>query len=575
MFRLGDALLDEESQYYDLEKGLYWLEKAADEGEENAIGALGAYYLDNNETEKGIELICKASELGSFLASQRLGKMYYRGEHVTKSYKKALDYFKLAYEQGSNDALVYLGEMYCEGYGVKKDIAKAIEYYTLAADEGYLDAYSAMGIIYSYEEGYKDTKKAIEWVEKLVAETDDEVAIVQLGYTYLLDGQIEKGVELFEEQASQGNGKAMNALGHWYIYDKKNPESSDYDKALKHLEMAVEKEQYLSMVDLGKLYETESFSGYDLKKSHDWYKKAIESERVEGEALAEAYFNLGQCYQDGLGVEINFGAAKDYFLEAKRLGYQCDRELNLLRNQMNELPDSENKMKLYAKEIIDLDLRRKEMNKKIKEDLAKDYSEAWDKLDPQTQNDLLTAIKNYIECVEDEDLSPSTVINCLCGALEREINKHLYIKYLEYLEENGIGVEHFEGKNRTFIEGRAKPPHYRKKDDLRENTLGNFKLLIGLDTNRVSNEVGIDKTFVDFIEQSTGDDAFNSKLFKRKDIEKYFISMEADTKYLSQKFRNKAAHGGFEKVTLSMAETCGNDILMVRKLLIKLVSLFN
>lgn len=250
-------------------------------------------------------------------------------------------------------------------------------------------------------------------------------------------------------------------------------------------------------------------------------------------------------------------------------------ELNRLRNQMNLLPDNENKMKLYAKKIIDLDLRRKEMNEKIKEDLANDYSEAWDKLDPQTQNDLFTAIKNYIECVEDEDLSPSAVINSLCTALEREINNHLYIKYLEYLKENDIDVDVFSGKVRTFIQGRGEGAHYRKNSDVGDNTLGKFKLLIGLDTNRISNDVSIDKTFVDFIDQCTEEDAFGSIRYKRKDIEKYFINFETDTKYLADKFRNKAAHGGFESVTLSDAETCGNDILMVRKWLINLVKLFN
>jgi TPR repeat protein len=79
------------------------IQKRVDGNDADAINHLGMRYLDGDEdsgikkdTDKAFELFHRAAELGSSLAYNNLGTMYYNGEGVSKDEAKAKQYLEKA-----------------------------------------------------------------------------------------------------------------------------------------------------------------------------------------------------------------------------------------------------------------------------------------------------------------------------------------------------------------------------------------------------------------------------------------------------------------------------------------------
>ena len=78
-----------------------------------------------------------AAKRGSASAQHNLGCFYQQGIHgVTKSNKRAIEYWTLAANQGHSGAQSNLGTMYASGDGVEQSYSKAREWFTKAAAQG-------------------------------------------------------------------------------------------------------------------------------------------------------------------------------------------------------------------------------------------------------------------------------------------------------------------------------------------------------------------------------------------------------------------------------------------------------
>ena len=92
----------------DLEKALYWYEKAANKGDIYGMRNTAIFYLDgkgcNVDKEKGMYWLTKAAEGGHPAALVSLGYKYEQGDLVQQSYQKAYQY-SLAYEDDRYDEL--------------------------------------------------------------------------------------------------------------------------------------------------------------------------------------------------------------------------------------------------------------------------------------------------------------------------------------------------------------------------------------------------------------------------------------------------------------------------------------
>lgn len=168
-------------------------------------------FLDNEKKDcnKAKYWLERAAEVNNADALNNLGMIYFIGCNVDRDYEKAEKYFLLANENGSHLAKANLGGIYRNGgYGLESDHEKALSWFRAAVDDEPKRAYDGLASIYidqkNYEEAYKYVVKA--------ADLGHPQAEYNLGYYYYTGTVVEKDKEKakywFEKAAAQGNTDA-------------------------------------------------------------------------------------------------------------------------------------------------------------------------------------------------------------------------------------------------------------------------------------------------------------------------------------------------------------------------------
>ncbi len=85
------------------------------------------------------------AEQGDAEAQLILGKMYMKGQSVSRDSNQAMRWFKASATQGNADAQFFLGSMYVLP---RKDVAEGVKWLRLSADQGNQDAQLLLGKTY-------------------------------------------------------------------------------------------------------------------------------------------------------------------------------------------------------------------------------------------------------------------------------------------------------------------------------------------------------------------------------------------------------------------------------------------
>ena len=98
--------------YSDDSKFIYWMQKAADQGDAEAERMLGGYYLkEGGKNQAALRLLNQASEHGDVLAKLYLAELYSPGKAVLYSTGKKVDYSNvIKVVDLSSDVVAHLGE---------------------------------------------------------------------------------------------------------------------------------------------------------------------------------------------------------------------------------------------------------------------------------------------------------------------------------------------------------------------------------------------------------------------------------------------------------------------------------
>lgn len=161
--------------FYNIELSLSWYEKAAKQGSSFAQRGLGIIYTQASKNtpkffKEGVYWLEKAAAQGDVLSMEWLGEQYF----YKKDGKKSVYWFQKAEELGSKPARRYLIDLYKGIYNtkaktiVKKDIKKALYWLEKGAEEGYWGY--QIDLVKIYLEGKeipKDVKKGKYWLSKL------------------------------------------------------------------------------------------------------------------------------------------------------------------------------------------------------------------------------------------------------------------------------------------------------------------------------------------------------------------------------------------------------------------------
>ena len=318
----------------DGKRSLAWLEKAANQGHENALLAMGFYFLFKTERELLMKkwrnhlngnINMMPLHLGVTLAIATLFK--------ANNDQLAFEWFKKCSAQTNSEGQFWLGYCYYNGIGVEQNYSEAFTEFFKAAEQGMPDA--MYWLAHFYFEGIGSPKSdslAFEWLMKSVENGCDD-GYLMLGDLYRQGKCVEQNAELafqwFGKAAVLNNALAQHKLSHLYLLGE--GVSEDFDKAFEWEETAADNGNQDAKKTLINLFLGagigHSRGEHDGKKYEINHELAFELfQKAANYGSAAAYFIIGNCYQFGEGVEKNDKLAFEYYQQA--LKSEQNQDLN-------------------------------------------------------------------------------------------------------------------------------------------------------------------------------------------------------------------------------------------------------
>lgn len=199
----------------DVEKAVYWLTKAAEQGDARAQFNLYFAYRDGDGIPRDEDLarkwLVKASEAGLKDADIELASIYMFGGIFEADDSKANVYLQKLAEEGDPWAQYGLAIQLQFGNGMDVDEKGAAELFRKSAESGYPDAQFRLGLAYLNAQGVPvDYGEAAKWM-KMAAEADHTDAQYRLASMYSEGQGVQKNPETSAKwmSAAAANGDAF------------------------------------------------------------------------------------------------------------------------------------------------------------------------------------------------------------------------------------------------------------------------------------------------------------------------------------------------------------------------------
>ncbi len=201
------------------------------------------------------------------------------------------------------------------GYQAEEEgnVEKAIHYYKQAAAAGNTDGLASIGVLYQFGAGVEQSyETAIEWYQKII-EAGDTDGWYLLGTVYEDVEEYDKAVECYEEQLKgEGTFKYSAYYGLAKAYKYGLGKEENFAKALDYYQQAAGNGEIQAMVELGEMYLNGDGVKEDDEIANYWFEKAGDNARALG--------HLGMAYHKGLGKDIDYEKAKEYYERALQAG---------------------------------------------------------------------------------------------------------------------------------------------------------------------------------------------------------------------------------------------------------------
>jgi uncharacterized protein len=168
----------------DAQQAAAWWEKAAAQGELQAIFNLGALHFNGDlgakDVARAVALWKRSGEvLGR--SAHLVADILYRGNGMPKDEAAGIQWYRKAAELGEAEAQLFFGNLLWDGKGVEKSQAQAVGWYEKAAAQGQAKAAAYAGDAYEKAQGVqRDLGKAFGLYRK-AAEAGDAYGQVKMG----------------------------------------------------------------------------------------------------------------------------------------------------------------------------------------------------------------------------------------------------------------------------------------------------------------------------------------------------------------------------------------------------------
>ena len=251
MYMVGDMYTDGKAVEQSDAEAVKMFGLAAEKGHASAQTRLGVFWGSGKgglrkNYGKAMEWHLKAvAQVDEFPDAARcamfhIGCLYYEGQGVKQSYKKALEWWKRSSDLGDRDATQNVGKLYLDGSGVPKNEQIALGYFIKGAELGSLTCQCQLGSMYQLGKGPKKNQtKACAWFRR-AADGGDSEAQYHLGVHYADGKGVPKSMPAamawFHKAADQGQAQAQFNLGCHYAVNE--DVTQDLSKAFRYLKLA-------------------------------------------------------------------------------------------------------------------------------------------------------------------------------------------------------------------------------------------------------------------------------------------------------------------------------------------------
>ncbi|KAJ3412434.1 hypothetical protein HDV05_000738 [Chytridiales sp. JEL 0842] len=266
-----------------------------------------------DETE-AVKWLWRAAENGSAYACFELGACIEKGLGVQKNATTAALWYRRSAESGFGRGQEKYGACCMNGNGVEKDPVEGIKWLRLAAEQGESAAQKRLGLAYQKGEGVEiDLNQAVEWFRKasaqgcLVSQTS-LASFYENGWASV-PRDINKAISLYTAAAKAGNAQAQCNLG--FIYERGIGVPQNLFEADRLYKSAVSKNHPKAEASLAVFFE-HGIAGNP--KDPVTAVKLYASAAKKGDSSGN--YNLGRCYQYGIGTEQDMAHAAKYYKRA-------------------------------------------------------------------------------------------------------------------------------------------------------------------------------------------------------------------------------------------------------------------
>lgn len=300
---------------------LTWFRKAAQLGSPDAEARLGCYYLYGRgglqkDEETAIDWLTPSAEAGVVLAQYHLGLLLLRRGELHEGdgwLRKAAVSYREEAESGNRDAQFQLAEMYYVGQGLAKDVTEAVHWYGLAARQNHVEAAFRLGNIHCDAAEYQE---AFRWYRQ-AAEQGYPAAQTNLGVLYNegygVDQDLREAVKWFRRAAEAGHQIGQSNLGE--SYHAGMGVTRNQAEAVRWIRRSAEQRYAPAQAALGNYYHNGDGLPKNRRQAVHWYYKAGE------QGHAGAQFMLGWLAANHPDGDHDFATAVRWFERSAEQGY--------------------------------------------------------------------------------------------------------------------------------------------------------------------------------------------------------------------------------------------------------------
>lgn len=227
-------------------------------------------------------------------------------------------------ELGDVDSMTVLGTLLADGVGCEKNIGEAVRVLTEAASHGSGEAYLCLAEIFLAEESASfDAELGARYLE-LAAKHGESEAYKTLGEMYesgkLVERDFKKAEQLYRKAADRGINGALEAADrivktrNSFFEDGLNKLSSEPEKSFRAFAIAAGMGHSGAPLKLADAYLKGCGVEADRASAFYWYREAAEA------GDRRAFYPLGLCYLNGVGVNRDIALAKDSLKKAVSFG---------------------------------------------------------------------------------------------------------------------------------------------------------------------------------------------------------------------------------------------------------------